>query len=116
LPWRRFAEQRFHVSKHDLYQTRKAQQSRALDLERTWECKHYRVTTDTERVRTSPSRRGEKGSVDGRSLLRLLVIVDGESSSVRPVQAIRVFPQPAKGHFLSALLRELPTGRRAVVA
>src|SRR5258708_2221044 len=35
-------------SEHDLYQTRKAQRSRALDLERTWKCKHYLVTPDTE--------------------------------------------------------------------
>src|SRR5260370_1599730 len=33
---------------HDLYQTRKAQQSRALDLERTWKCRHYLATTGTE--------------------------------------------------------------------
>jgi len=34
--------------------TGKAQQSRALDLERMWECKHYLVTADMKTVRTSP--------------------------------------------------------------
>jgi hypothetical protein len=41
------------VIEHDLYQTRKVQASRALDLERAWEGKDYRVMTDTERVKTS---------------------------------------------------------------
>ena len=36
-------------SEHDLYQTRKAWESRALDRERTRECKHYLATTDTKR-------------------------------------------------------------------
>src|SRR6267378_3096515 len=43
--------------KHDLYQTRKAQQSGALGLKGTWQCKHYLVTTDTDKVRTSPGGR-----------------------------------------------------------
>jgi hypothetical protein len=51
LRWRRFSGAAPPCSEHDPYQTRKAQQSRALALERTWECKHYLVTTDTEQKR-----------------------------------------------------------------
>ena len=43
--------------KHDLDQTRKAQQSRVLGPKGTWECEHYLVTTATEKVRTSPGHR-----------------------------------------------------------
>jgi len=48
LPWRRYFGAALSNSEHDPYQTRKAQQSTALDLERVWDCKHYLVTTDSE--------------------------------------------------------------------
>ncbi len=115
LPWRRFPGAAPPCSEHDLYQTRKAQHRRALGLKRTWECKHYLVTTDTETVRTSRWRVTEASSGVGNlgCSHSVSTLADHCASERQQLTRTRAFRNVSlSGDFL--LCGEAENGREAI--